>query len=192
MTRPSVAEAAEPLSQPSQVAKMMVSTTPDTYSGVDVVAIDRIESARSVRDPSRMPATTPIASAAGIMTMSTQNMRIAVASSAGPSLSMTLTLNLVEQPRSPWSTPENLGAFGSSQNEKRGVATHVTEFKATPGQTSNSKKVGRPSASMRKSIEKQSLRPTRRASSAECRGSLSSARRDRSSSCLAQVDHVAG
>ena len=58
--------------------------------------------------------------------MSTQNMRIAVASSAGPSLSMTLTLNLVEQPRSPWSTPENLGAFGSSQNEKRGVATPVT------------------------------------------------------------------
>ena len=59
------------------------------------------------------------------MTASTQNMRIAVASSAGPSLSATLTLNLVEQPRSPWSTPENLGVFGSSQKEKRGVATPV-------------------------------------------------------------------
>src|ERR1700722_73460 len=104
---------------------MMVSTTPDTYSGVDVVAIDKTERARSVRDPSRMPAITPIASAAGIMTVSTQNMRVAVASSAGPSLSTTLTLNLVEQPKSPCRTPENMGVFASSQNEKRAVATPV-------------------------------------------------------------------
>ena len=102
-----------------------MSTTPDTYSGVEVVAIDRTESTRSVRDPSRMPAMTPIASAIGIMTASTQNMRIPVASTAGPSLSTTLTLNLVEQPRSPCSTPENLGVFGSSQNEKRGAARPV-------------------------------------------------------------------
>ena len=62
-----------------------------------------------------MPATTPIASATGTMTASTQNMRSAVASSAGPSLSTTFSLNLVEQPRSPWSTPENVGVVGSSQ-----------------------------------------------------------------------------
>ena len=48
-----------------------------------------------------MPAMTPIASAAGTMTASTQNIETAVASSTGPSLAATLTLNLVEQPRSP-------------------------------------------------------------------------------------------
>ena len=104
---------------------MMVSTTPDTYSGVDVVAIEITDRTRSVREASRMPDMTPMASATGTMTARTQNMRIAVASSAGPSLSATLTLNLVEQPRSPWSTPENLGVLGSSQKEKRGVATPV-------------------------------------------------------------------
>ena len=104
---------------------MMVSTTPDTYSGVEVVAIEITDRVRSVRDPSRMPDTTPIASATGTMTASTQNMRIEVASSAGPSFLTTLTLNLVEQPRSPWRTPENMGVFGSSQKEKRDVAAPV-------------------------------------------------------------------
>src|SRR5271154_7377014 len=115
--RPSVAAAAEPFSQPSHVAKIMVRTTPDTYSGVEVVAIDRIESERSAREPSRMPETTPMRSATGIMTAMTQNMRIPVARSAGQSLSTTLTLNLVEQPKSPCSTPENVGVADSSQNE---------------------------------------------------------------------------
>ena len=54
------------------------------------------------------------------MTTITQNMRSPVASSAGPSFSTTLTLNLVEQPKSPSSTPENFGVIGSSHQEKRG------------------------------------------------------------------------
>ena len=55
----------------------------------------------------------------------TQNMRMPVARSAGQSLSTTLTLNLVEQPKSPCSTPENVGVADSSQNENRGVAAPV-------------------------------------------------------------------
>src|SRR5271157_598121 len=98
--RPSVAAAAEPLSQPSHVAKMMLNTTPETYSGVEVVAIDSTDKERSARDPSRIPETTPMKRATGIMTAMTQNMRIAVALSAGRSLLTTLVLNFVEQPKS--------------------------------------------------------------------------------------------
>ncbi len=53
---------AEPFSQPSQEAKMTVKMTPETYSGVAVVAIEATDSVRSVREPSRMPASTPISS----------------------------------------------------------------------------------------------------------------------------------
>ena len=86
-----VAEAAEPLSQCSQVAKMMVSTTPETYSGVEVVAMEITERTRSSREPSRMPESTPMTSATGTITAITQNIRSPVASSAGPSLVQTLT-----------------------------------------------------------------------------------------------------
>ena len=55
-----VADAAEPFSQPSHDAKMTVKMTPETYSGVAVVAIEATDSVRSVRDPSRMPARMPI------------------------------------------------------------------------------------------------------------------------------------
>ena len=55
--------------------------TPDTYSGVAVVAMEKVESVRSVRDPSRMPARTPTISAMGIMTTMTQNMSFAVSHS---------------------------------------------------------------------------------------------------------------
>ena len=65
------------------------------------------------------------------MTAMTQNMRIPVASSAGPSFSTTLTLNLVEQPRLPSSTPESWRVVGSSHQEKRGTALPVAG--STPG-----------------------------------------------------------
>ena len=54
-----VALAAEPLSQPSHEAKTTENMTPETYSGVAVVAIEATESVRSVRLPSRMPARIP-------------------------------------------------------------------------------------------------------------------------------------
>jgi hypothetical protein len=80
---------------------MTVKMTPETYSGVAVVAIEATDSVRSVRDPSRMPARMPTSSAMGTMVIMTQNIRMPVAPSAGKSLSATLVLNLVEQPKSP-------------------------------------------------------------------------------------------
>src|ERR1700754_3288531 len=98
---PWLAEAAEPFSHPSQEAKMTVKMTPDTYSGVAVEAIEATDSTRSVRDPSRMPARMPIKSDIGTITISTQNIRMPVAPSAGKSFEATVVLNLVEQPKSP-------------------------------------------------------------------------------------------
>ena len=100
-----VADAAEPFSQPSQDAKMTVKMTPDTYSGVAVVAIEATESVRSVRVPSRMPARMPISSAMGTIVTITQNISLPVADSAGNSFEATVVLNLVEQPKSPCNMP---------------------------------------------------------------------------------------
>src|SRR5690606_30868300 len=116
-----VALAAEPLNQPSQVAKITVKMTLDTYSGVAVEAIEATDNALSVRDPSRMPASTPMSSETGTITASTQNIRMPVAPSAGNSLAETVERNLVEQPKSPCSTPENFGSSDASQELKRGA-----------------------------------------------------------------------
>src|SRR6185312_3411515 len=110
-----VALAAEPLSQPSQVAKITVKMTPETYSGVAVEAMDATDSTRSVREPSRIPANMPINSDTGTITRSTKNIRMPVASSAGNSFLETVVLNLVEQPKSPCSTPDSLGVKDSLQ-----------------------------------------------------------------------------
>src|SRR5262245_57980467 len=104
-----VALAAEPLSQPSHDAKITAKITPETYSGVAVVAIEATDSVRSVREPSRMPARMPTISAIGTMVTMTQNIRMPVAPSAGNSFLATGTLNLVEQPKSPCNTPEKAG-----------------------------------------------------------------------------------
>ena len=116
-----MALAAEPFSQPSHDAKMTAKMTPDTYSGVAVVAIDATDSVRSVREPSRMPARMPISSAIGTIVIITQNIRMPVAPSAGKSLAATVVRNLVEQPKSPCRTPEKVGSLGSSQKRKRGT-----------------------------------------------------------------------
>src|SRR5262245_20113383 len=100
--------------------------TPETYSGVAVVPIDITDSDRSVGEPSRMPANTPMIRATGIMVIMTQNISLAVAHSAGKSLSATRVLNLVEQPKSPWITPEKVGSTGSLQKEKRCAALPVS------------------------------------------------------------------
>jgi hypothetical protein len=100
-----VALAAEPFSQPSQVAKITVKITPETYSGVAVVAIEATDSERSVRDPSRMPARMPTKSEIGTITSMTNSISLPVAPSAGNSFADTLVLNLVEQPKSPCRMP---------------------------------------------------------------------------------------
>ena len=62
-----------------------------------------------------MPETTPITRAIGTMMASTQNIKRPVARSDGPNLAATLTLNFVEQPKSPSSTPEKTSVEASSQ-----------------------------------------------------------------------------
>ena len=84
---------------------MTVKMTPETYSGVAVVAIEATDSVRSVRVPSRMPARMPISSAIGTIVTITQNIRMPVAPSAGNSFAETVVLNLVEQPKSPCRMP---------------------------------------------------------------------------------------
>ena len=84
---------------------MTVKMTPETYSGVAVVAIDATERLRSVRVPSRMPARMPIRSAIGTIVTMTQNIRMPVAPSAGNSFAATVVLNFVEQPKSPCKMP---------------------------------------------------------------------------------------
>jgi hypothetical protein len=101
-----VAVAAEPFSQPSQDANMTVKMTPDTYSGVAVVVIEATDKLRSVRVPSRMPATMPIRSETGTITTMTQNIRMPVAPSAGHIRSATVVRKVVEQPKSPCRMPE--------------------------------------------------------------------------------------
>ena len=101
-----VAVAAEPFSTFSQVAKMTEKMMPETYSGVAVEVIDRIESERSRREPSRMPANTPITSEQGTMTSITQNIRMPVAERACGRRFDTLVLKAVEQPKSPCRMPE--------------------------------------------------------------------------------------
>src|SRR5436190_338958 len=122
---PWLAEAAEPFSQPSHDAKMTVKMTPDTYSGVAVEAIEATDNVRSVREPSRMPARIPTSSAIGTITANTQNIKMPVAPRAGNSLAATVVLNLVEQPKSPSRTPENVGTVGSLQKVKRCVVFPV-------------------------------------------------------------------
>ena len=104
----SAAEVAEPENhcRPTiWLAKITVSTTPETYSGVEVVAIATVESTRSCAEPSRMPASTPRSSAPGTITTITQNISLAVSQSRGQSTSATGALKRVEWPKSPRTTP---------------------------------------------------------------------------------------
>ncbi len=50
-------------------AKSAISTTPETYSGVAVDAMEKIDSPRSSREPSRIPESTPIRSEVGTITI---------------------------------------------------------------------------------------------------------------------------
>ena len=52
-------------------AKSATRITPETYSGVAVEAMEKVDSTRSVREPSRMPDSTPRISDVGTMTSMT-------------------------------------------------------------------------------------------------------------------------
>src|SRR5690349_3557867 len=133
------AVAADPLRMPSQDAKMAVKMMPDTYSGVAVEAIETTDRVRSSRDPSLIPASTPIRSDTGTITIITQNISKPVALRASGMRWATVVRKAVEQPKSPCSTPDRRDAAGSAQYRKRGTACPVAgsitgSFGQTPTQ----------------------------------------------------------
>ena len=75
---------------------MAIKMTPETYSGVAVVVIAKVDSVRSVREPSRMPATMPTMSALGIITIITQNISFVVSAKRFPMIDPTSSLKTVE------------------------------------------------------------------------------------------------
>ena len=93
--------------------------TPETYSGVAVVAIEAVESVLSVREPSRIPASTPTMSAEGTMSTITQNISLAVRLRRMPMIVVTGSLKTVEYPQSPCRIPQNVGALAGSTPGRR-------------------------------------------------------------------------
>src|SRR5210317_736734 len=109
----SIAVAADPLNHFSPKAedeKTAIKITPDTYSGVAVVVIATVDRVRSVRDPSRMPATTPRTNAVGIIRTITQNIKTPVRLRRVATMLPTLSLKTVEKPQLPCKTPQKRGA----------------------------------------------------------------------------------
>ena len=89
---PSIAVVAEPFNHfkpTAELEKITMKTTPETYSGIAVVIIEKVERERSVRVPSRMPATTPTKSAEGTITSITQNISLPVSNNLLPIISST-------------------------------------------------------------------------------------------------------
>ena len=81
--------------------KIADSSTALANSGTEVVTIEVTEIVRSVRDPSRMPASTPSPRAIGTMTISVASARIAVFPSRDHSTSETGTFQRTDSPKSP-------------------------------------------------------------------------------------------
>ena len=76
--------------------KTAMKITPETYSGVAVVMIEKVDSVRSVVEPSRIPASTPTSSAEGTISTSTQNISLPVRPSRVPIMPETSSRNTVE------------------------------------------------------------------------------------------------
>ena len=74
-------------------ARRAMKTTPDTYSGVAVVAIAPVDKVLSSRDPSFIPANTPKNNALGTITRNTQNIKTPVADRRFAITSATGSLN---------------------------------------------------------------------------------------------------
>jgi hypothetical protein len=78
------------------VARSATRITPETYSGVAVEAMEKVDSVRSVAEPSRIPDSTPRSSAVGTITSITASISQPVAASFSPSESATGFLKKVE------------------------------------------------------------------------------------------------
>ncbi len=95
----SIADVAVPLNHfnpTAEEAKTAIKITPDTYSGVAVVVMEKVDRVRSVFDPSRIPASTPIISADGTISTITQNISLPVRPSRVAMIVDTSSLNTVE------------------------------------------------------------------------------------------------
>ena len=77
-------------------ASTAIKITPETYSGVAVVAIEKVESDRSSRVPSRMPARTPTIKAEGTIRSRTKNISLPVKPNRLITVGPTSSLKTVE------------------------------------------------------------------------------------------------
>ena len=94
----SIAEVALPLNHFKPMAELenkTINITPETYSGVAVVMMEKVDRLLSVREPSRMPAITPTSKAAGTITIITQNISLPVKYNRLPIICCTLLWNSV-------------------------------------------------------------------------------------------------
>ena len=95
----SIADVAVPLNHfnPNALdANTDIRITPDTYSGVAVVAIAKVDYDRSVRLPSRIPANIPTSSADGTIMAITQNISTPVNPNRVITIPQTSALTRVE------------------------------------------------------------------------------------------------
>ena len=98
----SIADVAVPLNhlRPKALeAKTDINITPETYSGVAVVTIAKVDKDLSVLLPSRIPANMPISSADGTITAMTQNISMPVKPNLVVTIPQTSLLNRVENPQ---------------------------------------------------------------------------------------------
>ena len=132
----SIAPVAVPLnhlSPTAEEAKTAIRITPETYSGVAVVTMAKVESDRSVREPSRIPASTPRSSAEGTISIITQNISLAVRPKRVAIISPTSVLKTVDVPQWPCRMPQKRGASAMTS----GVTVPLTQRPRSPASTSS-------------------------------------------------------
>ena len=118
-------------------ARRMMKITPETYSGVAVEAMEMVERVRSVRLPSFMPARMPMIRAAGTMTEKAMSISQPVSARRPPTMAETLLSETVENPRSPCSTPQKVGAVSivMPRSTQRPVSVPSAATRVQPGAT---------------------------------------------------------
>ena len=102
MDQPPLASSGDvPGSKPSQMTRIVCRNTPEANSGTEVVTMLATEMARSVYEPSRMPASTPRMIEVGTMMAKASEAMIRVCSRRSQMMSLTGTPHRVDLPRSP-------------------------------------------------------------------------------------------
>ena len=135
-----MAVAAVPLNHlrpPNLLAKTIINSTPDTYSGSDVVNIEKVDSTRSVLLPSRIPAITPIIKADGTITINTPSISLPVNANFSFIIPPIFSLNTREKPQSPCRMPQNFGVSSGAtlRSTHRPVNFPSSSVRVQPGAT---------------------------------------------------------